>query len=102
MPQTTEVRIPQLGVYVEGMRLAAWLVDEGVRVEAGESLFELESDKASQGVDAEVAGWLLQRVEPDAEVEVGQVIGLIAATEEAYRAASASEPAPAPSSEPAP
>lgn len=83
---TTPVRIPKLGVFEEGMRLTAWLVEEGARVEAGQALFELESDKATQECEAEAAGWVRHELEPEADVEVGQVIGLIAATEDAYLA----------------
>jgi pyruvate/2-oxoglutarate dehydrogenase complex dihydrolipoamide acyltransferase (E2) component len=84
---TTPVRIPKLGMFEEGMRLTAWLVDDGARVEAGEPLFELESDKATQECEAEAAGWVHHELRPEADVEVGQVIGLIAATEDGYRAA---------------
>ena len=89
---TTPVRIPKLGMFEEGMRLTAWLVDNGARVEAGQPLFELESDKATQECEAEAAGWVHHELEPGADVEVGQVIGLIAATEDAYRAAAAAAP----------
>lgn len=83
---TTPVRIPKLGMFEEGMRLTAWLVEDGARVEVGQPLFEVESDKATQECEAEVAGWVRHELEPEADVEVGQVIGLIAATEDAYRA----------------
>jgi pyruvate/2-oxoglutarate dehydrogenase complex dihydrolipoamide acyltransferase (E2) component len=92
---TTPVRIPKLGMFEEGMRLTAWLVDNGARVEAGQPLFELESDKATQECEAEAAGWVRHELEPEADVEVGQVIGLIAATEDAYRTAAATSGADA-------
>ena len=69
------------------MRLTAWLVDDGAHVEAGEPLFELESDKATQECEAEVAGWVRHELEPEVDVEVGQTIGLIASTEDACQAA---------------
>ncbi len=84
---TTPVRIPKLGMFEEGMRLTAWLVDDGAHVEAGEPLFELESDKATQECEAEVAGWVRHELEPEVDVEVGQTIGLIASTENACQAA---------------
>jgi pyruvate/2-oxoglutarate dehydrogenase complex dihydrolipoamide acyltransferase (E2) component len=94
----TPVKIPKLGMYVEGIRLAHWLVDEGAPVALGEPLFEVETDKASQEIEAEAAGWVHRHVVPGGDVEVGQVIGTIAASEEAYRMA---RDAGVPPSEPA-
>lgn len=91
-------------MYVEGVRLASWLIEEGAHVDVGEPLFELESDKASQDIEAESPGWVHQHLQADTEVAVGETIGVIAATEESYREAVAAQAAPdaSPSAAPAP
>ena len=41
----TEVRLPELADSVESVRLSTWLKQEGDRVEAGEPIVEVETDK---------------------------------------------------------
>jgi pyruvate/2-oxoglutarate dehydrogenase complex dihydrolipoamide acyltransferase (E2) component len=43
-----EVVLPRLGWNMETGRLGAWLKQDGERVEAGELLFTVEGDKATQ------------------------------------------------------
>ena len=47
-----EVVMPRLGWNMESGSLAEWLKRDGERVEAGEILFTVESDKAIQEVEA--------------------------------------------------
>src|SRR5207237_1251139 len=77
---------------------AGWLREEGTAVRAGEPLFRLESDKATQDVDSLEAGIL--RLAPDGPregqtVAVGTVIGyLVAAGEAVPEAPPQTAPAP--------
>ena len=58
-----EVVLPRLGWNMETGRLGEWLKRDGERVEAGELLFTVEGDKATQEVEALDSGIL--RIPPD-------------------------------------
>ena len=45
----TSVILPKLGLTMDEGTLVAWLKQEGDRIEAGEILFEVETDKATHG-----------------------------------------------------
>jgi pyruvate/2-oxoglutarate dehydrogenase complex dihydrolipoamide acyltransferase (E2) component len=62
-----EVRLPQLGLVMEGAKLLAVLKRVGERVEKGEPLLEIETEKAQVTVDAPASGYLRAVV-----AEVGQ------------------------------
>jgi pyruvate dehydrogenase E2 component (dihydrolipoamide acetyltransferase) len=77
----TPVILPKLGLTMDEGRLVAWLKKEGDRVEAGEILFEVETDKATMEVEAPVAGYVRRLLAAVGdEVPVAQVIALIAST----------------------
>src|SRR5438309_12083204 len=73
----TEVKLPRLGQGMESGTIVKWLKSEGDRVEKGEALYELDTDKVTQEVEAEASGVLLQIAVSEGEVEVGKTIGLI-------------------------
>jgi len=54
----TPVILPKLGLTMDEGTLVAWLKKVGDRVEAGEILFEVETDKATMAVEAPVAGYV--------------------------------------------
>ena len=58
-----EVTMPRLGWNMEEGALATWRKQDGDSVESGEILFEVESDKAVQEVEALESGIL--RIPPD-------------------------------------
>ena len=75
-----EITVPRLGWTMEEGIFTQWLKNEGEHVEEGESLYELESDKATQEVEGFDTGIL--RIAPDAPepggtVKVGQVLGCV-------------------------
>ncbi len=72
-----EIKIPEVGESITEGVLAAWLIDDGEQVDAGEELFELETDKVTMAVPAEEAGRLTRGVEEGEVVKVGQVVGTI-------------------------
>ena len=73
----TEVKLPRLGQGMESGIIGKWLKAEGDRVEKGEPLYEVETDKATQEVEAEVSGVLLKIAVSEGEVPVGQTIAVI-------------------------
>ena len=77
-----EVAIPRLGWNMEEGTFAGWLRSDGERVAAGEPLFTLEGDKATEEVESMAAGVL--RIAPlgptvGDKVAIGTVIGHLVA-----------------------
>ena len=76
----TDILVPTLGESVTTATVARWLKKAGEAVAADEPVVELETDKVTVEVNASVAGVMeAPSVEEGAEVEVGTVIGSIAA-----------------------
>ena len=75
----TEVILPRLGQGMESGTIVRWLKSEGEPVQKGEPLFELDTDKVTQEVEAEAAGVLLKIAVPEGEVPVGQTVAFIGA-----------------------
>jgi pyruvate dehydrogenase E2 component (dihydrolipoyllysine-residue acetyltransferase) len=72
-----EVKLPRLGQGMESGTIVKWLKSEGEAVEKGEPLYELDTDKVTQEVEAEASGVLLKIAVAEGEVEVGRTIGFI-------------------------
>jgi pyruvate dehydrogenase E2 component (dihydrolipoamide acetyltransferase) len=93
----TEVILPRLGQGMESGTIVRWLKSEGEPVEKGEPLFELDTDKVTQEVEAEAAGVLLKIAVAEGEVPVGQTVAFIGAEgEDVPEVESAAAPARAP------
>ncbi len=75
----TEVILPRLGQGMESGTIVRWLKSEGEPVQKGEPLFELDTDKVTQEVEAEAAGVLLKISVAEGEVPVGQTVAFIGA-----------------------
>ena len=73
----TEVKLPRLGQGMESGTIVKWLKSEGDTVEKGEALYELDTDKVTQEVEAEASGVLLKIAISEGEVEVGRTIAVI-------------------------
>ena len=78
----TEVKLPRLGQGMESGTIVRWLKTEGDAVSKGEPLYELDTDKVTQEVEAESDGVLLKIVVADGEVDVGTTVGIIGAQDE--------------------
>jgi len=74
---SSDVKLPRLGQGMEAGTIVKWLKSEGERVEKGEPLFEVDTDKATQEVEAEASGVLLKIAVESGEVPVGQTIAVI-------------------------
>jgi pyruvate dehydrogenase E2 component (dihydrolipoamide acetyltransferase) len=88
----TEVKLPRLGQGMESGVIVRWLKSEGDTVSKGEPLYELDTDKVTQEVEAEVDGTLLQIVVPEGEVEVGATVAVIGGDGAAPAEAAEAEP----------
>jgi pyruvate dehydrogenase E2 component (dihydrolipoamide acetyltransferase) len=70
--------MPHLGTDAEDGRLLKWLKAVGDRVERGEPVAEIESDKAAMDVESPVGGNLAEIVHSEGEVvAVGEPIAWI-------------------------
>jgi pyruvate dehydrogenase E2 component (dihydrolipoamide acetyltransferase) len=74
-----EVKLPRLGQGMESGTIVKWLKSEGDKVEKGEPLYELDTDKVTQEVEAEAGGVLLRIAVSEGEVPVGTTIAFIGA-----------------------
>ena len=74
----TPVTVPRLGDEMESGVLIRFLVEEGGAVRVGEPLYELDTDKVTQEVEAEADGVLLEVVgTPGVEYPPGATIAWI-------------------------
>ena len=74
---TTEIKLPRLGQGMESGTIVKWLKSEGDQIEKGEPLYELDTDKVTQEVEADASGVLLKIAVQEGEVEVGKTIAVI-------------------------
>ena len=84
-----EVKLPRLGQGMEAGTITKWLKSEGDTVAKGEPLFEIDTDKVTQEVEADHAGVLLKIELASGEAPVGQTIGWIGAEGEEVQAVEA-------------
>lgn len=120
------IRMPRMSDTMEEGNIIAWLKEEGETVEAGETLAEVETDKATMELDSYFDGVLLHIAVKEGAVPINGVIAVIGEEGEDWQAAiaaaedtgdngsasataeepaaetSASAPAPAASPDPAP
>jgi len=94
-----EIRVPRLGWSMEEGTFSAWLAQAGSAVRAGQPLFCLEGEKATQ--DIESIGEGILHLAPDAPapgqvVPVGKMIGMLCAAGEEPRWDSPAEPPSSP------
>src|ERR671916_2017737 len=74
----SNIVVPQLGESVVEARVARWLKKEGDRVEVGEPVVELETEKIDLEVGAEHGGVLasIKRKEGE-DVKVGELLAVV-------------------------
>src|SRR5258707_3516287 len=89
---------------MESGTIVKWLKAEGEPVQKGEPLYELDTDKVTQEVEAEASGVLLRISVREGEVEVGRTIAVIGEQGEAVLESPGGDsngeaPAPAPREE---
>ena len=77
-----EVKMPQLGMNQDTAIILSWFKKEGDKIEKGDPLFEVETDKATMEVEAQTDGYLSNvDAEEGTEVPVGQLMALIVENE---------------------
>jgi len=83
-----EINIPKLGMSMREATLVEWVVQEGALVNQGQVILIIETEKTKWEVEAAAAGFvhILIPADPDRKEPVGQVVGLIAESEEELKA----------------
>jgi pyruvate dehydrogenase E2 component (dihydrolipoamide acetyltransferase) len=75
---SSQVTLPRLGQGMESGTIVRWLKSEGDQVEKGEALYELDTEKVTQEVEADASGVLLKILAQEGEeIEVGKAIAVI-------------------------
>ena len=93
-----EMKVPSPGESITEVEIAQWLVEDGDYVEKDQAIAEVDSDKATLELPAEVSGTITLKAEEGDAVAVGQVVCLIDTEGQPKEGASPSvEAAPAPS-----
>jgi 2-oxoglutarate dehydrogenase E2 component (dihydrolipoamide succinyltransferase) len=72
-----EVKVPTVGESITSGLLGVWSKPDGAYVQAGDALFEIETDKVTSEVVAESAGLLKHLVKQGDTVQIGQVVASI-------------------------
>jgi pyruvate/2-oxoglutarate dehydrogenase complex dihydrolipoamide acyltransferase (E2) component len=73
-----EIAMPNLGYDMESGKIASWLVKVGDRVDRGQPIAEIETDKTTVEMESLHTGTIVELVQGDgAQVDVGQVIGYL-------------------------
>jgi pyruvate dehydrogenase E2 component (dihydrolipoamide acetyltransferase) len=93
---SVDISLPRLGQGMESGTIVRWLKQEGDPVEKGEPLYELDTEKVTQEVEADASGVLLKILAGEGEeIEVGKRIAVIGeAGEEVETATREEEPEP--------
>ncbi|MFZ8960274.1 MAG: 2-oxoglutarate dehydrogenase complex dihydrolipoyllysine-residue succinyltransferase [Flavobacteriaceae bacterium] len=72
-----EMKVPSPGESITEVEIAQWLVSDGDYVEKDQAIAEVDSDKATLELPAEVSGIITLKAEEGDAVEVGAVVCLI-------------------------
>ena len=91
----TEIIMPKAGIDMTEGQIIKWNKKEGEKVEEGEILLEIMTDKTSMELEAEESGYLIKIVKGDGEtVPVTEIIGYIGAEGEVAPEAGSANSAP--------
>ena len=72
-----EMKVPSPGESISEVEIATWLVEDGEYVEKDQEIAEVDSDKATLALPAEVSGAIKIVVEEGETVAVGDIVCII-------------------------
>lgn len=78
-----EIKVPSPGESITEVMLASWLVENGSFVEKDQEIAEIDSDKATLSISAEVSGNITLLAKEGETIAVGTVVATIEASEAA-------------------
>lgn len=79
--EVVDIKIPAVGESISEVVLSSWTKKSGDLINQGELLCEIESDKATFELTAEVTGYLQILTEKGQSVPIGAIVGRIAKSE---------------------
>ena len=86
----TEVILPRVDMDMSTGKVSKWFVEENAKVQKGQVIFEIETDKAAMEIEAPASGIIRDVTgEEGKDVPVGSVVAMIYGENEAYEAPSA-------------
>lgn len=94
-----EMKVPSPGESITEVEIATWLVQDGDYVEKDQAIAEVDSDKATLELPAEMSGVITLKAEEGDAVEVGAVVCLIDTTATKPEGANSAEAIAAPAKE---
>ena len=89
-----EMKVPSPGESITEVEIAQWLVEDGDYVEKDQAIAEVDSDKATLELPAEMSGVITLKAEEGDAVEVGAVVCLIDTAAKAPAGGAKKEAAP--------
>lgn len=69
-----EIKVPSPGESITEVQIASWLVEDGSLVQKDQEIAEIDSDKATLSLSAEVSGKIKLLAEEGDTVEIGKVV----------------------------
>ena len=72
-----EMKVPSPGESITEVEIAQWLVEDGDYVEKDQAIAEVDSDKATLELPAEISGIITLKAEEGDAVDVGSIVCLI-------------------------
>jgi pyruvate dehydrogenase E2 component (dihydrolipoamide acetyltransferase)/2-oxoglutarate dehydrogenase E2 component (dihydrolipoamide succinyltransferase) len=89
-----EIVMPKLAMAMKQGKVVEWKVNEGDRVEKGQIIMVIETEKVSYEVESPASGFLHIQAELDKTVPVNEIVALLAETKEELAELQAAQPAP--------
>tara|TARA_Y100000385_G_scaffold90060_1_gene92652 strand:+ start:3807 stop:5021 length:1215 start_codon:yes stop_codon:yes gene_type:complete len=86
-----EMKVPSPGESITEVEIAQWLVSDGDYVEKDQAIAEVDSDKATLELPAEISGTIILKAEEGDAVEVGAIVCLIDSEGKGVRSAITSD-----------
>lgn len=77
MSMAEELRIPKIGMSATEMTLTEWMFEDGERVEIGDVIYAVETDKSTVEIEAQVAGIIRPTGVEGETYAVGALVGSI-------------------------
>ena len=77
-----QIVAPKLGMSISDVTMVEWKAKEGEKVEKGNVVLVIETEKTEWNVEAGASGFLHILVQEGVKAKIGQVVGLIAETKE--------------------
>ncbi|MEE4201342.1 biotin/lipoyl-containing protein [Erythrobacter sp.] len=72
-----DIKVPKLGMSITEVTLLEWMYGDGERVEKGEVIYTVETDKSTSEIEAQSSGVIRTTGEEGKQYKIGDVIGSI-------------------------